>query len=72
MVALNEIDRAAWAAGSWAAIPTTTLTGTAAEITEHLHSYAADGITEVIYQPIGPDIAGELRRFINVAQTVRT
>ena len=30
LVALNEADKAAWAAGSWAAIPTTTLTGSAA------------------------------------------
>jgi 5,10-methylenetetrahydromethanopterin reductase len=71
LVALNDIDRAVWAAGSWAAIPTTTLTATAAEIDKRLQAYAADGITEVIYQPTGPDIAGELERFIDSAHTVR-
>jgi 5,10-methylenetetrahydromethanopterin reductase len=71
LVALNDIDRAVWAAGSWAAIPATTLTGTAAEIDKHLHAFAADGITEVLYQPTGPDIAGELERFIDAADAVR-
>jgi 5,10-methylenetetrahydromethanopterin reductase len=70
LVALNDIDRAVWAAGSWAAIPATTLTGTAAEIDKRLREYAADGITEVIYQPIGPDITGELKRFIDAAAAV--
>lgn len=71
LVGLNDIDRAVWAAGSWAAIPTTTLTGAAAEIDKRLQAYAADGITEVIYQPTGPDIAGELERFIDAANAVR-
>jgi 5,10-methylenetetrahydromethanopterin reductase len=71
LVGLNDIDRAVWAAGSWAAIPTTTLTGAAAEIDKRLQAYAADGITEVIYQPTGPDIAGELERFIDAAKAVR-
>jgi 5,10-methylenetetrahydromethanopterin reductase len=71
LVALNEIDRAVWDAGSWAAIPTTTLTGSAADIGKRLEGYATDGITEVIYQPTGPDIAGELERFIDAANAVR-
>jgi 5,10-methylenetetrahydromethanopterin reductase len=71
LVGLNDIDRAVWAAGSWAAIPTTTLTGAAAEIDKRLQAYANDGITEVIYQPTGPDIAGELERFIDAAKAVR-
>ena len=71
LVGLNDIDRAVWAAGSWAAIPTTTLTGAAAEIDKRLQAYATDGITEVIYQPTGPDIAGELERFIDAAKAVR-
>lgn len=68
LVALNDIDRAAWEAGGWKAIPTTTLTGTAAELHERLRAFAADGITEVIYQPTGPDIPGELARFIEAAK----
>jgi 5,10-methylenetetrahydromethanopterin reductase len=37
-----------------------------------LQSYAADGITEVIYQPTGPDIPGELKRFIDAATAIRS
>jgi 5,10-methylenetetrahydromethanopterin reductase len=72
LVALNDIDRAVWDAGSWKTIPTTTLTGSIAEIDKRLRSYAADGITEVIYQPTGPDIRGELERFIDAAEGVRS
>jgi 5,10-methylenetetrahydromethanopterin reductase len=71
LVALNDIDRAVWGTGGWKAIPTTTLTGSVAEIVKRLQSYAADGITEVIYQPTGPDIPGELARFIDAAEAVR-
>ncbi|MFY2860942.1 hypothetical protein ACOJVU_14500 [Mycobacterium sp. THU-M104] len=46
LVALSEADKAAWSAGSWAAIPRTTLTGTATELTARLHAIAAAGITE--------------------------
>jgi 5,10-methylenetetrahydromethanopterin reductase len=64
LVDLNDADVAAWNAGSWKAIPQTTLTGTAVEIAGRLAEIAAQGITEVIYQPIGPDIPGELEAFI--------
>jgi hypothetical protein len=53
LVALNAPDLAAWAAGSWAAIPTTTVPGSAAHLTERLGQYAEPGITEIIYrQPV--------------------
>lgn len=65
---LNAADQAAWAAGAWRAIPTTTVTGTAADIAEQLSRYAAEGITEIIYQPTGPDIPGELETFITAAR----
>ena len=56
LVALNHADIAAWAAGSWNAIGHTTLTGTADEIGRRVSALAAEGITEIIYQPTGPDI----------------
>jgi 5,10-methylenetetrahydromethanopterin reductase len=68
LVELNHADDAAWAAGSWQAIPTTTVTGSPAHITEQLTHYAKAGVTEIIYQPTGPDLTGELERFITVAQ----
>jgi hypothetical protein len=36
------------------------ITRTAAQIAGHLAEIARRGITEVIYQPTGPDIAGKL------------
>ncbi len=70
LVALNRADQAAWAAGSWAAIPSTTLTGSAAQLTERLAVIAEQGITEIVYQPTGPDIARELEAFITAARAV--
>ena len=69
LVALNNADTAAWAGGSWKAIPQTTLTGPADEIGRRVSELAAHGITEIIYQPTGPDITGELEAFHTVART---
>jgi len=63
LVALNHADTVAWAAGSWKAIPQTTVTGTADQIGRHVKELADQGIAEVIYQPTGPDINGELEAF---------
>ncbi|MFI5780805.1 LLM class flavin-dependent oxidoreductase [Nocardia sp. NPDC051570] len=70
LVTLNAADRAAWAASGWAAIPTTTVTGSAAHLAERLTEYAAQGITEIVYQPTGPDITHELEAFITAARTI--
>ena len=69
LVALNRADTAAWAAGSWTAVGRTTLTGTAKEIGRRVSDLAAEGITEIIYQPTGPDITGELEAFHTAART---
>jgi 5,10-methylenetetrahydromethanopterin reductase len=63
LIALNRADTAAWAAGSWKAIAQTTLTGTAHDVGRRISEIAGQGITEIIYQPTGPDIAGELEAF---------
>jgi 5,10-methylenetetrahydromethanopterin reductase len=68
LIALNRADTAAWAAGSWKAITQTTLTGRADEIGRRVNEIAAQGITEIIYQPTGPDITGELEAFHTVAR----
>jgi 5,10-methylenetetrahydromethanopterin reductase len=70
LVAVNAADQAAWADGSWAAIPTTTVTGSAAHLADRLAEYAEQGITEIMYQPTGPDVARELEAFITAARTV--
>jgi len=63
LVALNRADTAAWAAGSWKGVTATTLTGTAADVGRRVRAFAAQHITELIYQPTGPDIPGELAAF---------
>ena len=45
-------------------IPNVTLTGTAAEVRAKVEELAADGVTELAYQPHGPDIPRELEAFI--------
>jgi 5,10-methylenetetrahydromethanopterin reductase len=56
-------------AGCWQAILRTTLTGTAHDIARRIRDYAAQGITEIIYQPTGPDIPGELEAFYTAARS---
>lgn len=70
LVGLNDADLRAWKAGSWQAIPHTTLTGSADQIAQQIAGIAADGITELIYQPTGPDIPGELATFLTAAKRV--
>ena len=66
---ISATDTAAWAAGSCQAIPQTTLTGTAADIGRRVRDIAAQGITEIIYQPTGPDIPAELEAFHTAARS---
>jgi 5,10-methylenetetrahydromethanopterin reductase len=68
LIGLNHADTAAWAAGSWNAITQTTLTGTAHDIGRRVRDIAAQGVTEIIYQPTGPDIPGELETFYNAVR----
>jgi 5,10-methylenetetrahydromethanopterin reductase len=68
LVGLNRADEAAWVAGGWKAIPATTVTGSSAQVGEQLARYADAGVTEIIYQPVGPDLVGELERFMAVAR----
>ncbi|WP_297539188.1 hypothetical protein [Amycolatopsis sp.] len=35
-------------------------------MSERLAAFAEQGITEIVYQPTGPDIEGELEAFINL------
>ena len=57
---LNDADRAAWAATGGALLPATTITGTADEIKARIDELGAKGVTEVVFQPCGPDIRREL------------
>jgi 5,10-methylenetetrahydromethanopterin reductase len=64
---LNDADRAAWATTGGAMLPTTTVTGTAAEVRARIDDLGAKGVTEVVYQPCGPDIRRELEAMFAAA-----
>ncbi|WP_193044717.1 LLM class flavin-dependent oxidoreductase [Mycolicibacterium baixiangningiae] len=47
------------------------LTGTAAQVADEVARYAAAGVTELVYQPAGPDIERELDAFARAAGLTR-
>jgi 5,10-methylenetetrahydromethanopterin reductase len=63
LVELSDRDRAALDAGGADLITSFTFTGPPEVLREKVAELAAKGITEVAYQPAGPDIPGELERF---------
>jgi 5,10-methylenetetrahydromethanopterin reductase len=63
LVHLTERDRAALAEGA-DLISSFTLTGAPDVLRERVAGLATAGVTEVVYQPAGTDIPGELERFI--------
>jgi 5,10-methylenetetrahydromethanopterin reductase len=67
-VGLNEADRAAWQAGGYALLEEATVSGTADQVVSQLNDLAAAGVTELVYQPCGPDIRRELETFMATAQ----
>ena len=60
LVELNEHDRKALNPET---APRAQLTGTAGQIRKHLANLEAGGATELMWQPMGPDIERELRAF---------
>ncbi|MBV9197234.1 MAG: LLM class flavin-dependent oxidoreductase [Solirubrobacterales bacterium] len=67
-VGLNEADQAAWDAGGHALLEQATLSGTADRVAARIGELAAAGITELVYQPAGPDIRRELETFMATAR----
>lgn len=67
-VELNPADEAAWRAGGSSTLRQVTLSGTRDEIRRTLDDYSARGVTEVVFQPCGPDTRGELERFLEAAR----
>ncbi|WP_117000652.1 LLM class flavin-dependent oxidoreductase [Desertimonas flava] len=59
-IELNEADRVAWAVTGGALLPSTTVTGSPTEVRRKIDDLGAAGVTEVVYQPSGPDIRREL------------
>jgi 5,10-methylenetetrahydromethanopterin reductase len=63
LVHLSDRDRAALDQGA-DLLTTFTLTGTRDALRERLAQFESAGVTEIVYQPAGDDIPGELARFI--------
>lgn len=61
LLRLNDADTAAWNAGGHTLVGRT-LTGTADEVLARVQDLAANGVTEIMYQPMG-DIRRELESF---------
>ena len=68
-VGLNDADAAAWADGAHALLKGVTVSGTRDEVRERLAALAEQGATEIVYQPMGPDIRRELETFMEAAGT---
>ena len=71
-VGLNAADAAAWVGGAHALLKDVTVSGTGGEVRQRLATLAEQGVTEVVYQPAGPDIRRELERFMETASTSHT
>jgi len=68
-VGLNEADQAAWAAGGRQMLDDVTVSGTRDQVRERLAGLAEHGVTEVVFQPCGPDTRRELEVFIDTAKS---
>jgi 5,10-methylenetetrahydromethanopterin reductase len=68
-VGLNEADRAAWEAGGDQILEEVTMSGTRDQVRERLAALADQGVTEVVFQPCGPDIRRELEVFMTTAES---
>jgi 5,10-methylenetetrahydromethanopterin reductase len=68
-VGLNEADRSAWEAGGHAMLDEVTMSGTADQVRERLAGLAEAGVTEVVFQPCGPDVRRELEVFMDTARS---
>jgi 5,10-methylenetetrahydromethanopterin reductase len=64
-VELNAADQAAWHAGGSSTLRDVTLSGTREQIRRRLDDYRSRGITEIVFQPCGPDVQRELERFLD-------
>ena len=64
---LNEADRAAWSVTGASLLPTTTVTGTVSEVRARIDDLGAHGVTELVFQPSGPDVRRELEAMFDAA-----
>jgi 5,10-methylenetetrahydromethanopterin reductase len=69
-ISLNEADRAAWGVTGGALLTSTTVTGTPGQVRERIDELGAGGVTEVVFQPCGPDVRRELEAMFSAASSV--
>lgn len=69
-VELNDADRAAWDGGGHVLLDDATISGTRDEVRRKIDDLAGRGVTEIVYQPCGPDTRRELERFLDAARSV--
>lgn len=62
---MNDADDAAWEAGGSAMVEQVTLTGPPSQVRDRIEQLGEQGVTEVVYQPAGPDIRRELERMFS-------
>jgi 5,10-methylenetetrahydromethanopterin reductase len=67
-VGLNEADQAAWDAGGHQILDDVTVSGTAEQVRERLAGLSDHGVTEIVFQPCGPDVRRELEVFMDTAK----
>jgi 5,10-methylenetetrahydromethanopterin reductase len=70
-VGLNEADQAAWDAGGYRMMDDVTVSGTRDQVRERLAGLAEHGVTEVVFQPCGPDTRRELEVFMDTAKAAQ-
>jgi 5,10-methylenetetrahydromethanopterin reductase len=68
-VELNEADQAAWDAGGHSILTDVTISGTRDQVRRKLSDLDARGVTEIVFQPCGPDTKTELEHFLDAAST---
>jgi len=66
-VGLNDADVAAWDAGAHQLLERVTVSGTPGQVRGRVAQLAEQGVTEVVYQPAGPDVPRELEAFMAAA-----
>ena len=69
LVRLTAVDEEAVALAA-ELLPQFTFTGTATQLRDRVAEYEAGGVTELVYQPAGPDVAVELGRMMDAVGDV--
>ena len=64
-VHMNEADDAAWEAGGSVTVEQVTITGSPAQVKDRADALVEAGVTEMVFQPTGPDIRRELEAMYN-------